>query len=154
MISMNDANNPYTPPQAKLNKITKTKHLNGIGRMSFLLGLLTLIFSLFFISYTGLFFYIAPEIVLIAMFALLLNIIGLRLKNAGYSAFWGFLILIPIMNILLIMRCLAYPTDYKNTQILDANGKIVTVIFVIVFIAIISLPMLLGFLLILQYGHI
>jgi uncharacterized membrane protein YhaH (DUF805 family) len=57
-----------------------------------------------------------------------------RLKNMGYSGWWSLLLFVPLVNILVGLRCLICPVGYADTKRLDRTGTILTVIVVGLFL--------------------
>jgi hypothetical protein len=64
-----------------------------------------------------------------------------RLKNIGYNLRLCFLILVPIVNLFLGIRCLVLQEGYEATKKLDTAGKIITYI---VLVSVIALLILIG----------
>jgi len=62
-------------------------------------------------------------------FALVVN----RLKNIGMNGWWSLLMLVPVANIFLGVRCLVCPEGYQDTRKLDTAGKAIAGIVVGVF---------------------
>jgi len=66
-----------------------------------------------------------------------------RLKNLGYSGWWTIGLIVPILNILVGLRCLAAPEGYADHKTLDTAGKIIIGLiiglFVLVVVAAISM---------------
>lgn len=65
--------------------------------------------------------------------------IVLRLKNIGYSPWWCLLAFIPLINLLLLIRCIVCPEGYADHKKLDTIGKILTAIAIILFLAFVAL---------------
>lgn len=49
----------------------------------------------------------------------------LRLRNLAMSGWWALLMFIPLVNILLALRCLVYPPGYGDHRTMDAPAKII-----------------------------
>jgi uncharacterized membrane protein YhaH (DUF805 family) len=50
---------------------------------------------------------------------------GQRIKNLGQSPWWGLTILIPLYNLIVFVRCLAYPEGWSDHKTLDTTGKVI-----------------------------
>jgi uncharacterized membrane protein YhaH (DUF805 family) len=48
-----------------------------------------------------------------------------RLHNLGMSGWWSLLLLVPIANILLSVRCSVFPEGYADHQQLDLAAKVI-----------------------------
>jgi uncharacterized membrane protein YhaH (DUF805 family) len=59
-----------------------------------------------------------------------------RLQNIGMSGWWSLLVLVPIANIILGLRCLVYQEGYEDTSKLDRTGTIIGWTLAGVFLAI------------------
>jgi uncharacterized membrane protein YhaH (DUF805 family) len=46
-----------------------------------------------------------------------------RLQNLGMSGWWSLLLLVPIANVLLNLRCLAFPAGYADHRTMDVASK-------------------------------
>ena len=57
--------------------------------------------------------------------ALTFVIVTNRLRNTGISGWWSLLILVPIANLFIGVRCLICPEGYQDTKKLDAAGRII-----------------------------
>jgi uncharacterized membrane protein YhaH (DUF805 family) len=55
----------------------------------------------------------------------LIIITVLRLHNMGTSGWWSLLIFIPVVNIFLDLRCLAYPEGYSDHRRLDSAARVI-----------------------------
>ncbi|MCA9082710.1 MAG: DUF805 domain-containing protein [Planctomycetaceae bacterium] len=65
-----------------------------------------------------------------------------RLKNLGYSGWWAIGLIVPILNILVGLRCLACPEGYADHKTLDTAGKTIIGLFfglIILAIAVVAL---------------
>jgi len=121
--------NPYSPPNLSKDyphaMATQIKHYGGIRRLPYVgiiiglslfqaivtasdpsgVGILVLLFGCFFTVYY-------------------------RLKNIGINPWWCLLMIVPIANILIGFRCLAFQEGYQDTKKLDKTGKIITYVVV------------------------
>ena len=50
---------------------------------------------------------------------------ALRLKNLGYRGLWAVGLFVPILNILVTVRCIAAPEGYADHKTLDTPGKVI-----------------------------
>ena len=57
-------------------------------------------------------------------------ITALRLINIGKSGWWCLALLIPIVNLLIFLRCLACPAGYAIHKKLDRAGKVICVLLI------------------------
>lgn len=48
-----------------------------------------------------------------------------RLRNLGYSGWWAMAWLVPVLNLLVALRCLAAPEGYADHGTLDTAGTII-----------------------------
>lgn len=62
--------------------------------------------------------------------AVTLWLVASRSINSGYSPWWCLAYFVPILNILVGIRCLACPEGYAQHKTLDTAGKIVGAIFI------------------------
>jgi uncharacterized membrane protein YhaH (DUF805 family) len=53
-----------------------------------------------------------------------------RLKNLGYSGWWALGLFVPILNLLVGLRCLAAPEGYADHKTLDGPGKVIVGLFI------------------------
>ena len=126
--------NPYSPPQSygslAGNEMPPVRNYGGIRRLPYL----GIIFGLAIVqsvlaSGTG----TSDSTV---GFALLVVIVGsffpvfYRLKNIGMNPWWCLLMIVPIANLFVGVRCLVFQEGYQDTKKLDKAGRIVTYIVV------------------------
>jgi uncharacterized membrane protein YhaH (DUF805 family) len=52
-----------------------------------------------------------------------------RCKNLGMNPWWSLGLLVPILNIFIGLRCLAFPEGYEDHRTLDAPAKVVVGLF-------------------------
>lgn len=62
---------------------------------------------------------------------LFLGSVWSRLKNIGMTPWLCLLMFVPIANILILIRCLAFQEGYQTTKKLDTAGKVVSIIALI-----------------------
>lgn len=53
-----------------------------------------------------------------------------RMKNIGYSKWWGLAAILPLANCVLGLQCLIYPKGYAHHKTLDRASKVIIGIFV------------------------
>lgn len=63
---------------------------------------------------------------------LLLHLVAIvfRLQNTGSSGWWSLFWFVPIANIVLAIYCLAYQEGYRDSNELDADGKVIVGILI------------------------
>jgi uncharacterized membrane protein YhaH (DUF805 family) len=57
-----------------------------------------------------------------------------RLKNIGMNPWWCLLMVVPIANLIVAFRCLAFQEGYVDTKKLDTAGTVTTFIVVGLFV--------------------
>lgn len=55
---------------------------------------------------------------------------GQRCKNLGANPWWGLGLLVPILNIVVGLKCLACPEGYQDHKTLDGPGKVIIGLFI------------------------
>lgn len=73
-------------------------------------------------------------LIMLATFAVSIYLTVQRLKNIGAHWAWVFALIVPFLNIYLAWRCLACPEGYVDHKQLDTAGKVVTGLFIGVFV--------------------
>jgi uncharacterized membrane protein YhaH (DUF805 family) len=124
------AANPYSPPNSQNDyleaRAAEVRHYGGIQRLPYLgiilgLGILQAILAA-----------ADPS----GGIALLVVVVGYffpvyyRLKNIGMNPWWCLLMIVPIANLLIGVRCLVFQEGYQDTKKLDKAGQIITYIVV------------------------
>lgn len=107
------------------------RHYGGIGRLSFIglwIGLILL----------NVLIAVLVESDLAGLLGLVLGLesfalIYFRLENIGVNPWWCLAFLVPILNLLIFIRCLVMPEGYADTKELDAAGKVATYVAIAVF---------------------
>ena len=61
-----------------------------------------------------------------------------RLKNIGMNPWWCLLMLVPIANLFLGVRCLIFQEGYADTKKLDTAGKVISYIALGIFVLLIG----------------
>lgn len=137
--------NPYSSPQAptgaESDVLRATRHYGGIRRLPYLgivigMGILQngLQRSMSFVDGTGSGNLIVTIVFLIASFFP----VYYRLKNIGMNPWWCLAMLVPLLNLLVGVRCLVFQEGYADTKKLDRAGKITSVIVLMLFILIVG----------------
>ena len=80
----------------------------------------------------------AGSALLIALGLLGLVLVYFRLKNIGMNPWLFLLMLVPILNLLVAFRCLAFQEGYADTRKLDLTGKVIAVAVVGLFLLFIA----------------
>lgn len=93
----------------------------GIGRLVYIPGLLVCTV----LTLVGNAQHIAP-LLLLGVAANLLLAAG-RLRNIGMSGWWALLLPVPILNLLVIFRCVVLPPGFEETRTLDSSAKLIAV---------------------------
>lgn len=136
MSDFNDqSNNPYTP-LSNLSSFDPTSlpaAYGGIGRLayfgwSFLAGMVYNL-AAFMIGASGESAIVLMIPVLLVYLGVLFWIVAQRMINTGYSPWWCLGMLVPILNILVAVRCIACPEGYADHRTLDTPGKIIVGLF-------------------------
>jgi uncharacterized membrane protein YhaH (DUF805 family) len=65
-----------------------------------------------------------------------------RLKNLGYSGLWVLGLIVPLLNILVALRCLAAPEGYADHKTLDTPGKVIVGLILGLFVILIAFVVL------------
>jgi hypothetical protein len=60
-----------------------------------------------------------------AELALIATLSAMRIRNLGGSAWWGLTALIPFYNLIVFVRCVAYPAGWLDHRTLDTAGRVV-----------------------------
>ena len=60
--------------------------------------------------------------------AVLGTAMGSRYRNAGYNSKWGWLVIVPIANLIGLIQCLYMPEAYAQTKQLDTTGRIILIV--------------------------
>ena len=126
--------NPYAPSESPEpgTPLIPPGSYGGIGRLAyfgliFLTGLISNLLT-YALATTLSIVVIAVPIMNLAVGVFL---IGLRLKNTGYSPWWCLGIFVPFLNILIAVRCIACPEGYAVHKKLDTIGKIIIGLFLL-----------------------
>jgi len=119
---------PTTVPQMSDQWQGKqSKGYGGIGRLTYFLSSVGVVVVDTIVEITaeqngwGEIVLAAAIIGLIANFALATS----RLKNLGYRGLWVLGMFVPLLNIIVAVRCVAAPEGYADHKTLDTAGKII-----------------------------
>jgi len=120
--------NPYESPVATADDypLPVEKEYGGIGRLAYVggsigIGILQNILQVVAAQAEQA---LALILIFIASIAGTLVLAAYRLKNIGSSPWWCLGLLVPLLNILIGLRCLLCPEGYADTKKLDTAGKI------------------------------
>lgn len=140
--------NPYSSPVAfdqKLESSAGSRHYGGIRRLAYLgiaigLGVAQNVVLELFANDEAL---QSLSLGVILVF-LILSFISVyyRLMNIGMNPWWCLLMIVPIANLFIVIRCLVCQEGYEDTKKLDTAGKIVTFIVVGLFLLVIAIAIL------------
>ena len=124
--------NPYEAPQAPLvdaaSATLSPRGFGGIQRMPFV-GILVAM-----VVIGNIFTYLltknssAPEFLLALQLLILFSYLAaifFRLKNIGMSPWWMLLLIVPIANLLILLRCFAFQEGYTEVGKLDTAGRVI-----------------------------
>lgn len=138
--------NPYAAPQvsnmAGDQEFAPYREYGGIRRLAyfglaFLLGIFQNV-VMAGLGQTG----AEPPIglaVLAIFFVFSLIPVYYRLKNIGMNPWWCLGMLVPLLNLLIGIRCLVLPEGYQDTKKLDTAGRVLTLIVAALFIGFVAL---------------
>lgn len=110
-----------TPPST-------AKQYGGIRRAGYWLGMVGVTVLNVLFSLAG-----EPGLALFgSLIAIVLSIVLVvnRLHNIGMSGWWSLLILVPIANLFVGVRCAICPEGYQDTKKLDTAGRVLAGIFI------------------------
>ena len=68
----------------------------------------------------------------------------LRTRNMGFNPAWGLTILVPLYNLLVILRLLSCQEGYADARKLDRTGNVIAAIYLLLLIAIVVLFVVAG----------
>ena len=132
--------NPYSSPKVfdrSIEPETALRHYGGIRRLPYLgiaigLGILQNVIIEVFPSVESM----QSMALLVTLFFLVVSFVPVyyRLQNIGMNPWWCFLMLVPIANLLIGIRCLICQEGYADTKKLDTAGKITTYIVLAIFL--------------------
>ena len=130
------------PPNIQEPGLPELRVYPGIGRLGYFLGSLGINVLSALVTTAGIPL-VGPLLAIALMFSLTIS----RLHNIGMSGAWSLLLLVPVANLLLSVRCLIGPAGYAQTKKLDTAGKVIlAIILSLLGLAITALLLLLRFL--------
>lgn len=145
---MSDAN-PFAAPADRYEAVDvalEMRDYGGIGRLqyfgySLLVGIINNVLQLVAASAE-----LPAAVLVLTALGLIASIVLIvqRLKNLGYSGWWVIGFIVPILNILVGLRCLAAPEGYADHKTLDGPAKVILGIFVGVIVLAIAAVILLS----------
>ena len=122
------SNNPYQSPATvskKHNQQKQPEGYGGIGRLAYFLISIAV-----GVASAGVEFFAEANSIGGLEFATLavgfisnITLAGLRLKNMGYRGMWVLGLFVPLLNILVSVRCVAAPEGYADHKTFDTAGK-------------------------------
>lgn len=125
-------NNPYEAPQAPLLDAASVslapRSFGGIPRMPFvgiIVAIVVISNFLPIILATNSSSMAMVKGLKILMFACYLAAVYFRIKNIGMSLWWILLMIVPIANLLLLLRCFAFQEGYTEVGKLDPAGRMI-----------------------------
>lgn len=132
--------NPYSSPAAFDQRLEATlgiRRYGGIGRLAYLgiaivLGVVQNVVAELFARDDNTRFGIL--VVNIAFLFLSVIPVYYRLTNTGMNPWWCLLLIVPIANLFIVIRCLVCQEGYEDTKKLDTAGKVVAFIVVGLFL--------------------
>lgn len=134
--------NPYSPPQADIAVRNVSREYGGIRRLhyfglSMLLGIAQSVIS---VATTPIDTNGTMSCGVLFIFVILsLLLVYFRLKNIGMNPWWALGLVIPILNIFIGVRCLAFQEGYADTKKLDTAGRVIVGIILLGILALLAL---------------
>lgn len=142
--------NPYQAPittDVKLPTESRSgRGYGGIGRLTYFLASFGFGISNNILQYFGIVNEIGPLVLASTVLGVIVSItlVVLRLKNLGQSGWWVLGFLVPILNLLIALRCIAAPEGYADHKTFDTAGKVIIGLIVGAFVLIILSVVLLS----------
>jgi uncharacterized membrane protein YhaH (DUF805 family) len=84
----------------------------------------------------------APVVVLLTLPVSIIGAMALayqRCLNIGMNPWWCLGLIVPLLNIFVGLRCIAYPEGYEDHKTLDTPAKVIIGLFIAMFVLIILL---------------
>ena len=120
--------NVYSTPDAVLSTNEVVGDREGIRRLQYFgysMGVQVLFYlGLFLVGESGGLFLMA------ALVGASVWLVVMRLKNTGWSGWWVLGMFVPILNIYVGLRALAFPEGYSENKTLDTPAKILIGLFI------------------------
>ena len=144
--------NPYQSPetssQSEADPVQVPENMPGIGRAVFwgfvIVWRVTETLIVVALAESG----ISPVsaiVVTVGFLGVALIPVYYRLKNLGSNPMWCLLSFVPLINLLLFIRCMIFPTGYVLTKQLDTAAKLMIGLVGIVLVAVVILFVASGF---------
>ena len=136
--------NPFTAPESFgdiSGQATLTREYGGIRRLpyfgyGFLLNIGVQVIQSIAVAAE------APGVVLLTLPISLIGAMALgyqRCLNIGMNPWWCLGLIVPLLNIFVGLRCIAYPEGYEDHKTLDTPAKVIIGLFIGMFVLIILL---------------
>ena len=124
----------YAAPAAQLEMPGTTGTFGGVDRLQYFLismgiGVANMVLTLMFAD--------TPAVAMVSLIAAVIASIYLvvqRLKNIGSSPWWTLAFIVPLLNLYIGMKCLAFPEGYQEHKQLDSAAKIIIGLFLAMFV--------------------
>ena len=120
--------NVYSAPDAELATEVVAGDYEGIRRLPYFgysFGVQILFYlGVFLVGESGTLFLMA------ALLGVTVWLVVMRLRNTGWSGWWALGMIVPLLNIYVGMRALAFPEGYSDHNTLDTPAKIIIGLFV------------------------
>ncbi len=117
--------NPYTSPQSDLGDVMAqgAREYPGLNRLMFFLtglGAVVILFLIAWFSKSG------PEGPLVGLAVAFVGVVisVQRVRNIGWSGWWGLLQLVPVASFVQTIFLISAPAGYADTKRFDTAGKI------------------------------
>ena len=127
--------NPYSPPQASVAPEATAQrtphHYGGIRRLPYLGIMIGLtIFQNLSLAVIASNDRTGGATLIVAILYMIVFFIPVyyRLENIGMNPWWCLLMLVPLFNLLVGIRCLVFQEGYADTKKLDTAGRVITFI--------------------------
>ena len=126
-------NNPYQAPTTLSKKNYKRSsnprryEYGGIGRLTYFLASLGIGIVNNSIQYLAVENNMPAVVFACAIvgFVATISLVAFRLANIGSSGWWVLLVFVPLLNIWILVRCLAVPEGYADHKTLDTAAKVI-----------------------------
>ncbi len=118
----------YDAPNAELATETVAGDYEGIRRLPYFgysMGAQLLFFLLLFVVGEAGSLFLTVAAVVVAMWLAVM-----RLKNTGWSGWWVLGMFVPLLNVYVGIRALAFPEGYSDHKTLDTPAKVIIALFV------------------------
>jgi uncharacterized membrane protein YhaH (DUF805 family) len=119
----------YAAPGADLNTSAHAGDYPGMRRLPYFgwsLGIQFVYYAMLAVGGEN------PAMVMLALAAMTgasIYLLVQRLRNTGSNGWWAALILVPLVNIYIGLKALAFPEGYDDHKQLDTPAKVIMVLF-------------------------